>query len=74
MLVLGGFAEFLNQKFSFFMCKLDGLKLWYFRTGTFVAIEMAMEKLRKNEACIVVDVTRKLREQRLHAVQNDLVS
>ncbi|KAL3994738.1 Protein-tyrosine phosphatase family protein [Acanthocheilonema viteae] len=42
------------------------------RTGTFVAIEMAMEKLRKNETCIVVDITKKLREQRLHAVQNDL--
>ncbi|CAG9532737.1 unnamed protein product, partial [Cercopithifilaria johnstoni] len=42
------------------------------RTGTFVAVEMIMEKLRRNETCIVVDVTRKLREQRLHAVQNDL--
>uniref|UniRef100_A0A0R3RV89 Protein-tyrosine phosphatase n=1 Tax=Elaeophora elaphi TaxID=1147741 RepID=A0A0R3RV89_9BILA len=44
------------------------------RTGTFVAVEMVMEKLRKNETCTVVDVMRKLREQRLHAVQNDLVS
>ncbi|VIO94132.1 Uncharacterized protein BM_BM10098 [Brugia malayi] len=42
------------------------------RTGTFVAVELAMAKLRNNETCIVVDVTKKLREQRLHAVQNDL--
>ncbi|EJW85393.1 protein-tyrosine phosphatase containing protein [Wuchereria bancrofti] len=42
------------------------------RTGTFVAVELAMAKLRNNETCIVVDVTKKLREQRLHAIQNDL--
>ncbi|EFO13889.1 hypothetical protein LOAG_14638 [Loa loa] len=32
------------------------------RTGSFVAVELAMAKLRKNETCIVVDITRKLRE------------
>uniref|UniRef100_A0A915PH41 Uncharacterized protein n=1 Tax=Setaria digitata TaxID=48799 RepID=A0A915PH41_9BILA len=42
------------------------------RTGTFVAVEMAMAKLRRNEACVVVDISKKLREQRLHAIQNDL--
>ncbi|VDN43282.1 unnamed protein product, partial [Gongylonema pulchrum] len=42
------------------------------RTGTFVAVEMAMEKLRKQEVCSIADIAKRLRQQRMHAIQNDM--
>ncbi|VDM47950.1 unnamed protein product [Toxocara canis] len=41
------------------------------RTGTFVAMEMAISKLKAKEAVSMCDLVKSLREQRMGAIQND---
>ncbi|MFH4977851.1 hypothetical protein AB6A40_004560 [Gnathostoma spinigerum] len=44
------------------------------RTGTFVAIEIAMQRLEKNQTISMSDISKELRNQRLGAIQTDQVS
>uniref|UniRef100_A0A915PJP5 Uncharacterized protein n=1 Tax=Setaria digitata TaxID=48799 RepID=A0A915PJP5_9BILA len=41
------------------------------RTGTFAAILMAVDRLKHSENLSISDVVKELRDQRMHAVQND---
>ncbi|VDK67332.1 unnamed protein product [Litomosoides sigmodontis] len=41
------------------------------RTGTFAAIFMAIDRLKHTENLSIPDVVKELRDQRMHAVQND---
>nr|CTP81302.1 Bm5100 [Brugia malayi] len=41
------------------------------RTGTFAAIFMAVDRLKHNENLSIPDIVKELRDQRMHAVQND---
>uniref|UniRef100_A0A9J2PW32 Protein-tyrosine-phosphatase n=1 Tax=Ascaris lumbricoides TaxID=6252 RepID=A0A9J2PW32_ASCLU len=41
------------------------------RTGTFVAMEMAISRLKRKEAISICDLAKALREQRMGAIQND---
>ncbi|VDK30723.1 unnamed protein product [Gongylonema pulchrum] len=41
------------------------------RTGTFAAISMAVDRLKHTDSLSVPDVVKELRDQRMHAVQND---
>lgn len=43
------------------------------RTGTFTAISMAVDRLKRNELLSIPDVVKELRDQRMHSVQNDQV-
>lgn len=44
-----------------------------YRTGTFVAMEMAISRLKRKEAISICDLAKALREQRMGAIQNDQV-
>ncbi|EJW75513.1 protein-tyrosine phosphatase, partial [Wuchereria bancrofti] len=41
------------------------------RTGTFAAIFMAVDRLKHSENLSIPDIVKELRDQRMHAVQND---
>lgn len=43
------------------------------RTGTYVAFEMAVQKIKKNEMLVIPDVAKSVRDQRMGAIQNDQV-
>lgn len=44
-----------------------------FRTGTYTAFEMAIQKLEKIEIFVIPDVAKSIREQRIGAIQNNQV-
>lgn len=41
------------------------------RTGTFAAISMAIDRLKRTETLSIPDIVKELRDQRMHSVQND---
>lgn len=49
------------------------IRIFVFRTGTFVAIEMAISKLKGKEVASISDLAKSLRDQRMGAIQNDQV-
>lgn len=45
-----------------------------YRTGTYAAIEMAIQRLKRSEVTSICDVVKALRDQRVGAIQNDQVN